>query len=198
MEEAANELVLCCDATNSLAADFVEKAVAWFDDPRVAGVFGRITQPAAGNAVHRWRGRHLFRMNASSTVSQTGSLATYGAIVRKSGVIEVGSYDKRLRHTEDADLGRRLLDGGYKVVFDPSLEAVSVTQNSLWQVMERYSRWYGRTGRRVTWDIYLKQVWFSLKVMAWADLRDGDLAAVPISLLSPHFQFWISSLHDRN
>src|SRR4051812_47088381 len=62
MIEAQHNLVLCCDATNVLEPDFVRKAVAWVQNERVAGVFGRITQAGARTVADRWRGRHLFKV----------------------------------------------------------------------------------------------------------------------------------------
>ena len=42
MVEAKNELVLCCDATNTLPPDFVSRLLPWFKDPKVAAVCGWI------------------------------------------------------------------------------------------------------------------------------------------------------------
>ncbi len=39
MLQAENELVLCLDAGKVLGPDFVEKALSWFEDPKVAGRF---------------------------------------------------------------------------------------------------------------------------------------------------------------
>jgi hypothetical protein len=93
-----------------------------------------------------------------------------------------------LRHGEDAELGRRLRDAGYAVVFDPALFAFSFAKNTVGQVLERYARW-NNVGRMSIRD-YLRQVNYALKVMVSADLRAGDLKAAGISLLCPHYQFW--------
>jgi glycosyltransferase involved in cell wall biosynthesis len=55
MSDARHGLVLCCDATNTLEPAFVEKALMWLDDDRVAAVFGRITQPPAETLAERSR-----------------------------------------------------------------------------------------------------------------------------------------------
>ena len=44
---------------------------------------------------------------------------------------------------------------------------------------------------------YAKQVWYSVKVMARQDLLDGDALSVPVSLFSPHYQFWKSWARRR-
>jgi glycosyltransferase involved in cell wall biosynthesis len=190
--EASHDLVLSCDATNALAPDFVERALPWFESPKVAAVFGPMCQEDNSNAVLRWRGRHLFRTHARQAVNRRASLATWGVLTRKSHILGVGNFDPSLRHTEDADLGERLLAKGYEVVFDPALHTLSLADNTLLQVLERYWRWYAGKDERVSWRGYGKQIAYSLKVMARQDFQDGDLSSIPISLLSPHYQFWKS------
>jgi hypothetical protein len=50
----------------------------------------------------RWRGRHLFKLAEPVAV----------------------------RHSEDAELGRRLLAAGFDVVFDPTLQVISGVSNT--------------------------------------------------------------------
>lgn len=201
MEVARHELVLCCDATNILPDQFAEDAARWFSEPKVAAAFGRIGQRPGGNAVERWRGRHLFRIPAHGTppgpINRRGCLATYGAMVRRSAALAVGNYDVRLRHTEDADLGQRLLAAGWDVVQDSSLEAISIAQNSLAQVLERYWRWNAGKDETVSLPAYARAAWFSLRVMARSDLREGDVPSAFISAYAPHFQFWRSVLRKK-
>jgi len=189
MREARHEYVLCCDATNTLEPAFVEKALPWFEDERVAAVFGRITQPPARTVADRWRGRHLFRLDLVQENRRRASLCTWGTLMRASAASAVGGYDSRLRHSEDADLGARLLDGGFDVVFDPRLETTAIGSNTPGQVLERYWRW-NATGDTMTWYQYLQQVAYSVRVMARKDLAANDPAAVPISLVAPHYQAW--------
>jgi GT2 family glycosyltransferase len=195
MCEARYELVLCCDATNVLEPAFVEKALAWFDDAQVAAVFGRITQAPAVNVAERWRGRHLFKVDLVQEPVRRMSLSTWGTLVRASAVRSVGGYDRRLRHTEDGELGSRLLAANLDVVYDPRLEVKSIAANTVGQVLERHWRWYGGTHPSATWREYRKSVAYSIKCMAMDDLRAGDLLSVPLSLFSPHYHFWRSLLH---
>lgn len=187
MVEAAHEYVLCCDAAKSLDPDFLKNALPWFDDPRLAAVFGCIVQPPPRNGVERWRGRHLFA-TVPGGISRAASLATGGALMRASAVRGVGNFDSRLKYGEDIELGKRLLAADFDVVCDPKLKVISGAPNSLPQVLERYWRWnsapHGRMGLRA----YLRQISYSMKVMARKDLAEGDVPAALISLLSPHYQ----------
>jgi GT2 family glycosyltransferase len=190
MLEATAELVVCCDATNILPPDFVRRLLPWFDDPKVAAVYGRIQDPEPRGAVGRWRARHLFKQEHPMQVRHHAPLITYGTLVRRSAVLEVGNYDPALRHSEDAELGERLLVAGYDVIFDPSVPVICNVQNSLGQVLERYWRWYAGKDERISWRGYWRNVVYSIKGMAWQDLKAGDPAAALISLLCPHYQFW--------
>lgn len=192
MREAKGEFVLCCDATNVLQPDFTAKALRWFDDPRVAAVFGVFTRGSAETAAERWRGRHLFKWDVARRPRRDALLATSGAIVRRAAVEAVGGYDAALRHTEDAELGERLLRAGHAVVCDPEIGFESVVRNTVGQVLERYWRWNAGREERVTWRAYAKNVGYSLKSMVREDLRAGDWRGAAISLACPHFQFWHS------
>jgi glycosyltransferase involved in cell wall biosynthesis len=200
MQEARNPFVLCCDATNVLPPDFCRRSTDWFTDSKVAAVFGRITQRSGGDAVTRWRGRHLFKIPRPGMTAlpaeHRACLSTYGAIVRQSAVLAVGNYDPALRHSEDADLGRRLLAADWDVVRDPSLEVVSTVPNTLWQVLERYWRWYAGSEESISWRSYPKLIAYSIKSMAASDVRDGEIGCAFISLICPHYQFWRSLLRQ--
>jgi GT2 family glycosyltransferase len=190
MQEAKHAFVVCCDATNTLPVDFVSRALVWFRDPSVAAVFGLITDPAPEGVVARWRARHLFKANAAHTVSHGAPLITYGTVVRASAAEEVGGYDPRLRHSEDGDLGERLLKAGHDVVADPSLEVHCNIRNSVGEVLERYWRWYAGKDESFGLRAYFQALQFSVKAMAWRDLRLGDPPAALVSLLVPQYQLW--------
>lgn len=192
IEKAQSEFLLSCDATNFLPADFSAQAMRWFADANVGAVFGRICQECPSSLADRWRGRHLFKEKAEMTVQHRALLSTYGCILRRSAVLQVGNFNPNLRHSEDADLGRRLLDEGFDVIFDPDLLVICSVSNTMLQVLERYWRWYAGAEEEVNPRVYLKQIWFSIKVMAIQDLQDGDVLAALVSLFSPHYQFWKS------
>jgi len=142
--------------------------------------------------VDRWRSRHLFKCGKEQAISHRASLITSGAVIRKSICMAVGGYDPGLRHSEDGDLGERLLAAGYDVIFDPGLIVVSVAKNTLGQVLERYWRWYAGKNETISLTAYFKQIVYSIKVMAVQDIGARDPLCVPISLLTPHYQFWRS------
>jgi hypothetical protein len=188
MSEAKHEVVLGCDATMELDRHFLRYALAWFATDKVAAVFGWIDEGAKPTAANRWRGRHLFQSRLTHEKAHLASLATYCCVVRKSAALKVGGFNPSLRAGEDVDLGRRLLGGGFDVVFDPRLFATSILTNSVVEVLERYARW--NTLNRMTVLGYLRQLKYSLEVMVAKDLQAKDPLGACISLLAPHYQFW--------
>lgn len=194
LEIVQHEFVVSCDATNFLPADFVARALPHFSDPRVAAVFGRIWQSNARTPADRWRGRHLFKIHEALPLQHGALLSTYGCVLRRSAVLDVGNFNPSLRHSEDVELGQRLLAAGYDVIFDPSLHVISGVSNSWSQVLERYWRWHAGPAETISLLAYARQVWYSLRVMVYQDLLALDLATLPMSLLCPHYQFWRSFL----
>ena len=110
-------------------------------------------------------------------------------MVRASAVKEVGGYRAERYDGEDADLGRRLLERGYKVIFDPDLIYWQMDSNSIAKVLERYWRW-NRAAEPISFGSYLKQIKYAVTGMAREDMETADIGAALISLLSPHYQFW--------
>jgi GT2 family glycosyltransferase len=198
MSEATHELVLSCDAAVVLEDRFVEKALPWFNDPSVAAVVGKITQRPPRTTAERWRGRHLFKLGAIHDVRRRASLSTGGTLVRASAARAVGGYDPQLRQAEDADLGTRLAAAGFDVVYDPRMECIAIGANTLGQVLERYRRWYAGADETTSWRGYWKDIGYSVKGMAAADLRAGDSLSAIVSLACPHYRFWRARLTRRS
>ena len=189
---AQHDLVLTCDANKSLAPDFLEKSLEWLDDKQVAAVHGRLVQSSSQGIAERWRGRHLFKTDSQPHVSHAALHFSAGAVVKKQIVLSVGNYNEARIYSEDKELGTRLLSAGFDVIFDPQLLITATAQNSVIEVLERYWRWHEDIDHQASLRNYLRQIVYSIKVMAIADLRAGDPLSVPISLASPHYQFWKS------
>lgn len=186
METARNEFVLCCDATNQLSENFLKIALEWFSSEKVVGVYGRLCDRNAQSAIDRWRARHLFQQDISYKIVRQSDLSTYGALVRKSVVLKVGNYNRLLRHGEDFDLGVRLNALG-DVIFDPALEVEAVARNTLFQVMERYTRWNRSTIKAYTLSHFIDSHILAWKILIPRDLKNGDWAAALISATMPYF-----------
>jgi len=185
MRETNTPFVLMCDSALAPLDDFVARAARWFAEPKVGAVFAYLTQRPPRTFVDRWRGRHLFKSEPPALHRQA-LLATSLCVLRREAVEQVGGFDTTLRSGEDADLGRRLLAGGWEVVADPALGAMSLRGESAHALLARYARWNSPQGMRGR--LWLRQLAYAVKVMALQDLRAGDPLAALLSLAAPFYQ----------
>ncbi|MBC8063835.1 MAG: glycosyltransferase, partial [Chlorobia bacterium] len=190
--ETDADLLLSVDGTSALAVDFLELTSPWFEDPKVAAVYGRIGQLPPKGAVDRWRGRHLYKLEERHEPQFVQSLASGGGLLRRSAILEVGNFDASLRHSEDFDLGERLFAAGWKIVYEPRARLTTLVSNSLLQVFERYWRWHAGVNPKFGLSGYLRHWWYSVKVIAAEDIRSGDLACAAMTLFLPHYCAWRS------
>lgn len=188
MEEAEHEFVLCCDATNRLSPQFLEKAMPWFSGEDVCAVYGRWFVRNAQTPIDRWRARHLFHQDTPQILKHRHHFCTHGAVLRKSAAMRAGNYNSSMRHGEDYDLGLRLLEAGGDVIFDPALEVEPVVKNTLFQVMERYIRWNQAASEgHYSFKDFIKSHVLAWKILIPQDLKKGDWPAAFISAILPYF-----------
>ncbi|MDR3404561.1 MAG: glycosyltransferase family 2 protein [Chthoniobacter sp.] len=185
MRETDTPFVLMCDSALAPLDDFVARAALWFAEPKVGAVFACLTQSPPRTFVDRWRGRHLFKSEPSA-LNRQALLGTGLCVLRREAVEQVAGFDTTLRSGEDADLGRRLLAGGWDVVADPALRAINLRGESAHALLARYARWNSPQG--VRGRLWLRQFAYAVKVMALQDLRAGDPLAAMLSLAAPFYQ----------
>ena len=192
IDSCTTDLLLSCDATNRLDSSFLASAVPWFNESTVAAVFGRLIDPSPFGVSGRWRARHLFKQGCEMRVNENASLCTGAYVSRVSAFRAVGNFRSGLRHSEDVELGDRLLKAGYKVVFEPKCIAHPLVRNTIAQCLERHWRWYvARHGRMTLTDLcrWAGLAWRSMLV---EDMRAKDPAAAVISLILPFHHWWRS------
>jgi len=187
----SGEFILTLDATNSLETTFIEKALPHFEESNVAAVSGTLTSVDNQSSKSRWRSRHLFHQDSSDATAEPCSmLITYGTLLRRNAIEEVGGFDKMLRYKEDQEMGERLAKAGYTVIGDPSIKIFPNLINSVPQLLERYARWHMDPDEKPSFGGYMHNIKASIKPMIQSDLRAADWGSALISLLAPHFQLY--------
>lgn len=184
-----SELILSLDATNIIPNDFVEKSFDWFLDAEVGAVYGRITQQDIRSTSDCWRSIHLFNDDVPQKINVNHTFISYGSIVRKESYNLINGYNESFTFNEDVDLGKRLINKGFKTIFDPSLHVFSISSSNLFKTLERYSRWNSGSYEKPNLNNYAKNIYYSIKCMCLKDFRLGNYDCILISLLCPHFQF---------
>lgn len=192
MKLCKHDLVLCCDATNTLGSNFLEIAISVLDkDKNACSISGPIKLLKKGSLTARWQARHLFKDYITyddNTVNLSG-LITYGTLMKKSVILKLGNFDPLLRHSEDAEMAERINESKYYSLGHSNLEIFCNVQNSLFEVFERYWRWHIGKDEKISLKTYLSNIKCSIKPMAQADLNNKDYFAVPVSLFLPHYYF---------
>jgi cellulose synthase/poly-beta-1,6-N-acetylglucosamine synthase-like glycosyltransferase len=185
--ETHADLLLSVDGTGELAPDFLAHALPWFEDDKVAAVYGRITQGGSRTIAERWRGRHLYKTGEIQHPGLVDSLITWAFVARAAAVREVGNFNQDLRHSEDLELGERLIAAGWRIVYEPRATVMTSGSNTIAEVFERYWRWNSGLHPRFRAAGYLKNVAYAIKVLAKRDLAARDPACAVLSLALPHY-----------
>ena len=197
--EASNEIILFCDGTNRLPSNFVNIGITHFQNPMCAAVSGLIINDKSlqGTSI-RWRGRHLFKeeFNFGETHQNVHNLTTYGTLIRRSVVLEVGNFNENLWHSEDKELGKRIVAAGYKIIGDPKLFAHSIKHDSWMSVLERYWRWYGGIDGKMNFLDYCHSIKASFKPMIIEDLLANDIPSALLSFVCPHYGYLTAKIRD--
>ena len=102
-------------------------------------------------------------------------------------ILHAGNFDPNYQHSEDEELGERLVKHGFKSIGDPLLIAYSEIANSLFEVLERHWRWH--VGKEENFNLlsFINLIKSSLNPMLLEDLKAHDMSASLISLLYPFF-----------
>ena len=193
LNEINDPFIFFLDASNIVKKGYVKMALSHFNNEKVAAVSGLINNNSNDDSfASKWRGRHLFKENHhfGKQVHDAKSLTTYGTILRRSAVLAVGNFNPELVHSEDKELGNRLLKAGYKIIGDPNLTVYSIKKDTIFSVLERYWRWYGGTGEKFTLKDYWHAIKASFRPMMQDDIRANDWRSAFISFLCPHYGFF--------
>lgn len=189
VQKAKYPFILCCDATNGLEKDFLSKSIRYFKNENVASISGRLINKSCSIASDRWRARHLFKENTiySAGPEKTKLLITYGTMMRKDAIENVGNFNKYLTKCEDLELGKRLMNNGYVLLGHTDVFIHSLRSNNISELYERYWRWYYSDIDKYSINHFWSSIKNSLKPMAESDLKNKDYCCAIISLVLPYY-----------
>ena len=199
MQIAKHEIVVCCDATNELCLHFVNKGIIAFNSAITSSVFGKISSKITSGTVNKWRSIHLFKENERYLpgFQKSNLFITYGTMVRKSHILAVGNFNPELFHSEDEEMGERLLRSGYTLLSNHDLSVYCNINNSLMEVLGRYWRWYVGKNEKMSFRDYVHSIKGSIKPMIQEDLQAGYWRCIPISLMCPHYCYFKTFINKR-
>jgi len=146
LKHASGEIVLCFDADYYPQLDIAEKLVAYFIDPEVGAVQGRVTvENESASLVSRLVA--LERIGGYRVDQQArdnlGLIPQYGGTVggfRRSLLLSLGGWDSSIL-AEDTDLTFRVVLAGYKVRYVNEAECYEEAVSNWRAYWHQRSRW---------------------------------------------------------
>ncbi len=113
LELASSDLILFLDGDTELIPHFLEKALPYFKDPKVAAVYGRRLEKYPESSYYHFIVDYEWELS-----EETGRMGG-DVLARRALFKEAGGYNNLLKAAEDTDLFRRLTLKGYSVQFIP-------------------------------------------------------------------------------
>ena len=140
---ARNEIVASLDADCVPDPGWLAGLARHFDDPKVAGVGGRLIEGNQRTVADRWRRAHMAQEWGEKPLRNPKFLFGCNNMFRKSAVLEAGSYDESMRtNGEDTDISRRLRDKGWDLLYDPEARVVHQRHDTPRSILDTYWRWW--------------------------------------------------------
>lgn len=140
---ARNELVASLDADCVADPGWLAGLARHFDNPKIAGVGGRLIEGNQRTVADRWRRAHMAQEWGDQPLRNPKFLFGCNNMFRKSALREAGGYDESMRtNGEDTDMSRRLLDSGWDLLYDPEPLAVHLRHDTMRSILDTYWRWW--------------------------------------------------------
>lgn len=185
---ARNELVASLDADCVPDPGWLAGLSRHFDDPKLAGVGGRLIEGNQRTVADRWRRAHMAQEWGEKPLRNPKFLFGCNNMFRKSAVLEAGGYDESMRtNGEDTDVSRRLRDMGRDLLYDPEARVVHQRHDTARSILDTYWRWWRFGVRAYANGVRLRSVLghalFVHFRYTFLDLVRSDLSARRFDLL---------------
>jgi GT2 family glycosyltransferase len=207
---ASNQLVASLDGDCVAEPGWLAGLVRHFEDPKVAGVGGRLIEGNQSTIADRWRRAHMPQEWGDRPMRNPKFLFGCNNIFRKSAVKQAGGYDELMRtNGEDTDLSKRLRDKGWDLLYDPEPCVIHLRHDTTRSILDTYWRWWRFGVRAYANGVRLRSVIghalfvhfrYTFLELTWSDLkaRRFDLLGLDFAVLGyfPYrdFRLWLAAL----
>jgi glycosyltransferase involved in cell wall biosynthesis len=156
---ARNELVASLDADCVPDPGWLAGLVRHFDDPKLAGVGGRLIEGNQRTLADRWRRAHMPQEWGDQPLRNPRFLFGCNNIFRKSAVLAAGGYDESMRtNGEDTEMSRHLRDNGWNLAYDPEPRVIHLRHDTTRSILDTYWRWWRFGVRAYANGVHLRSV----------------------------------------
>lgn len=191
---ARNELVASIDADCVADSAWLANLVSHMDDPKLAGVGGRLIEGVQFSIADRWRSAHLPQEWGPAPIRNPMFLFGANNLFRKSAILGIGGYDESMRiNGEDADMCRRLRTQGWELAYDPTAKAMHMRHDSIHSILDTYWRWlfFGMPDNprkislpRIIRHAFLGNIRYLFYGLTKSDLKAGRFELIGLDLLT--------------
>ncbi|MEM4732963.1 MAG: glycosyltransferase [Candidatus Bathyarchaeia archaeon] len=150
LKTVRNDIVAFIDSDAKVEREWLNKLIAYLEDPQVAGVSGGIETWNTENVWARSIGYDIKSRYAHLRKSVI-RVATMNLLMKKHVIEEVGGFDENLPSQYDTDLGFRITSRGYKILFDANAKCYHFNRSTLRSYFRQQLQ-YGKN----TVKLYLK------------------------------------------
>jgi cellulose synthase/poly-beta-1,6-N-acetylglucosamine synthase-like glycosyltransferase len=170
----SNDVLGFIDADAKVEKEWLNKLVAYLDDPQVAGVSGGIETWNKENVWARSIGYDLENRYARLKKSVV-RVATMNLLMKKKVIEEVGGFDEHLASQYDTDIGFRITSRGYKILFESNAKCYHFNRSTV-KAYFRQQLQYGKN----TVKLYFKHS----KLIKGDKITDFSMNIQPLLLLA--------------
>jgi cellulose synthase/poly-beta-1,6-N-acetylglucosamine synthase-like glycosyltransferase len=143
-EAARGEILLFTDADCEPEADWIERMLAPFQEPGVAGVKGRYRTRQRSLVARFVQAEFEEKYARLARQDRIDFVDTHAAGYRRDLFLESGGFDVRFPVDEDQELSFRLARAGHRLVFEPDAVVFHQHPERLWTYLWRkvhFARW---------------------------------------------------------
>jgi len=135
------EFVASVDADCVPQPQWLELAMDNFISEKIAGVGGRLFEPACGSVADAWRGVHM-KQEWGEEKYEPPFLYGSNSVFRRSALFEIKLYREEYRNNfEDCDISQRLKDGGYSLVYEPKAVVYHLRKDTISSALRAFWNW---------------------------------------------------------
>lgn len=140
-KNARNEFVAALDSDCVAAPDWLEKLMNDSSESTVAGAGGRLIG-CKFSIADKWRESHMIQDWGSQKMENPVFLYGSNTVYRKSIITKIGLYNELYTtNYEDCDVSRRLMQRGFRLIYNPSATATHLRRDSVKSVITSYWNW---------------------------------------------------------
>lgn len=141
-EIAKNDFVASLDADCVAKPDWLDKLMYNFKLKDIVGVGGNLIENQR-TLVNKWRTEHMKQNWGSNKIINPPFLFGSNCVFRKSAIISIGKYNCKYKtNYEDVDISKRLMENGYKLVYEPKAIVVHQKRDSLFSLLKSNWKWH--------------------------------------------------------